>query len=53
MGLGDTGEVLQHVVYGEVHGDARAGIAAVDQPLKVLILADELVLHGVPHHLVT
>lgn len=52
VGLGDTGEILQHVLYGEVHGDAWAGIAAVYQPLKVLILPDELVLHWVPHHLV-
>lgn len=52
MGLSDTGEVLQHVLNGKVHGNARARIAAVYQPFKVLILPDELILHGVPHHLV-
>ena len=52
VGLGDAGEVLQHVLNGEVHGYSRAGVAAANQPFKVLVLTDELILHGVPHHLV-
>lgn len=52
MGLSDTGEVLQHVLNGELHGNSRPGVAAVYQALKVLVLPNELVLHGVPHHLV-
>lgn len=52
MRLSDAGEVLQHVLDGELHGDPRPRIASADQVLKVLVLTDELVLHGVPHHLV-
>ena len=51
MRLGNAGEVLQHVPDGEVHGDARPRVAAANQTLEVLVLADELVLHRVPHHL--
>lgn len=52
MRLSDAGEVLQHVLDGKLHGDSRSGVASADQILKVLVLTDELVLHGVPHHLV-
>lgn len=52
MRLSDAGEVLQHVLDGELHGDSRSRVASADQIFKVLVLTDELVLHGVPHHLV-
>lgn len=52
MRLSDAGEVLQHVLDGKLHGDSRSGVASADQIFKVLVLTDELVLHGVPHHLV-
>lgn len=52
MRLSDAGEVLQHVLDGKLHGDSRSGVASADQVLKVLVLTDKLVLHGVPHHLV-
>lgn len=51
MGLCDAGEVLQHVLDGEVHGDSRSRVTPANQIFKVLVLPDELVLHGVPHHL--
>lgn len=52
MRLGNAGEVLQHVLNGKLHGDPRSRVASADQIFKVLVLADKLVLHGVPHHLV-
>ena len=52
MGLSNAGEVLQHVLYGKLHGDSRSRIASTNQIFKVLVLPDELILHGVPHHLV-
>lgn len=51
VGLSNTGEVLQHVLNGELHSDSRPRVAAVYQALKVLVLPNELVLHGVPHDL--
>lgn len=51
VGLSDTGEVLQHVLNGELHGDSRPRVAAVYQALKVLVLPNELILHGVPNNL--
>lgn len=52
MGLGNAGEILQHVLDGELHGDPRTRITPPYQTFKVLILTDKLILHGVPHHLV-
>lgn len=52
MRLSNAGKVLQHVLDGKVHGDSRSRVASADQIFKVLVLTDELVLHGVPHHLV-
>lgn len=52
MRLSNAGEVLQHVLDGELHGDSRSRVASADQIFKVLVLTDELVLHGVPHNLV-
>lgn len=52
MGLRNAGEILQHVLDGKLHGDARSRVASANQIFKVLVLTDELVLHGVPHHLV-
>lgn len=51
MRLSNAGEVLQHVLDCKLHGDPRARIASAYEVLKVLVLTDELVLHGVPHHL--
>lgn len=51
MGLCNAGEVLQHVLDGELHGDSRSRVTPANQIFKVLVLTDELVLHGVPHHL--
>lgn len=51
MGLCNAGEVLQHVLDGELHGDSRSRVTPANQIFKVLVLSDELVLHGVPHHL--
>lgn len=51
MGLRNAGEILQHVLDGKLHGDSRSRVAPANQVLKVLVLPDELVLHGVPHHL--
>lgn len=51
MGLCNAGEVLQHVLDGELHGDSRSRVTPADQVFKVLVLTDELVLHGVPHYL--
>lgn len=50
--MSDAGEILQHVLDGELHSDARSGVASADQVFKVLVLTDEFVLHRVPHHLV-
>lgn len=50
--MSNAGEILQHVLDGELHGDSRSGVASADQVFKVLVLTDELVLHRVPHHLV-
>lgn len=52
VGMSNAGEVLQHVLDGELHSDSRSGVASADQVFKVLILTNELVLHRVPHHLV-
>lgn len=52
MGLCNAGEVFQHVLDGELHGDSRSRVAPANQIFKVLVLTDELVLHGVPHHLI-
>lgn len=52
MRLSNAGEVLQHILDGEFHGDPRSRVASADQILKVLVLTDELILHGMPHHLV-
>lgn len=52
MRLSDAGEIFQHVLDGELHGDSRSRVTPADQTLKVLVLTDKLVLHGVPHHLV-
>lgn len=51
MGLCNAGEVLQHVLDGKLHGDSRSRVTPADQTFKVLVLTDEFVLHGVPHHL--
>lgn len=51
MGLCNAGEVLQHVLDGKLHGDSRSRVTPANQIFKVLVLTDELVLHGVPHHL--
>lgn len=52
MRLSNAGEELQHVLDGELHGDSRSRVASAYQTFKVLVLPDELILHGVPHHLV-
>lgn len=52
MRLCDAREILQHVLNSEFHCNSRARITTADQIFEVLVLADELVLHGVPHHLV-
>lgn len=52
MRLSDAGEILQHVLDGELHSNSRSRITSAYQPFKVLVLPDKLVLHGVPHHLV-
>lgn len=52
MGLCNAGEILQHVLDGKLHCDSRSRVASANQIFKVLVLTDELVLHGVPHHLV-
>lgn len=52
MRLSDAGEILQHVLNGELHGDAGSGVTPANQIFKVLVLTDEFVLHGVPDHLV-
>lgn len=52
MRLSNAGEVFQHVPDGKLHGDSRSWVASADQVFKVLVLTDELILHGVPHHLV-
>lgn len=52
MRLSNAGEILQHILDGKLHGDSRSRVASADQIFKVLVLTDELVLHGVPHHLV-
>lgn len=52
MRVSDAGEILQHVLDGELHGDSRSGVASADQVFKVLVLTDKLILHRVPHHLV-
>lgn len=51
MRLGNAREVLQHVLYGKLHGYTRSRIAPANQIFKVLVLPYELILHGVPHHL--
>lgn len=50
--MSNAGEILQHVLDGKLHSDSRSGVASADQVFKVLILTNEFVLHGVPHHLV-
>lgn len=52
MRLSNARKVLQHVLDGKLHGNPRSRIASAYQIFKVLVLTDELVLHGVPHHLV-
>lgn len=51
MRLSNAGEVLQHVLDCKLHSDPRARVAPAYEIFKVLVLTDELVLHGVPHHL--
>lgn len=50
--MSDAGEILQHVLDCKLHCDSRPRVASADQVFKVLILANEFILHRVPHHLV-
>lgn len=51
MGLCNAGAIVQNVLNSEFHRHSGPRIAARDQALEVLVLADKLILHGVPHHL--
>ena len=48
---GDVWEVLEDVADGKVQADLGAGVAALQQVLDILVLPDELLLHGSPHNL--
>ena len=52
MRLCNVWEVLEDILYGEVQCDHGSWVALGDQLLKMLVLFDEFILHGVPHHLV-
>ena len=51
MTLGDITEVLQQVSDGELECDTGVRITLGDEMLKVLVLLQELILHGVPNNL--
>jgi len=49
--VSDVREILQHVLDRELELDVAAGVALADQLLEALVLAEELFLHVLPHHL--
>ena len=44
---GNIREILQDVGHGEVQGDLSPRVAPLQQVLYVLVLPDELLLHGI------
>ena len=51
MRLGNIGEDLQHIMYGELESDLCVSVTLGDEVIVVVVLFGELVLHVMPHNL--